>query len=820
VRPLLALLLFCVAVPVLAQSTPSLTLTVVDQTGAVIVAATVRLAPAGGAERTLATGDRGDVTFTGVAPGEARLSVESPGFLRHESAVTVRGTQTRREITMRIAGFEESLAVTDQRDQRGSATTTTLDADDLAGLPQDPDEFEAALSQLAGGDVVFRIDGFSGGRLPPREQIRQIRLRLNAFSAENHDSGHVIAEVITEPGTAWRGTINAGIRDEALNARNPFARTRLPDDFRRFTGTLSGPIVRGRTSLMATLDGTLSSDAQTIVAVVPGATVNDSVRRPSSRIEATAGIEQVFSRSQSLRLELQRRDERRSNLGVGDFALEERAYRRDAATNRLRATLQGVFGTSLLNQLRLEVRDESLSMRSAVDRPAIIVVDAFARGGAGMDADRDVLTFSLSDELDITAGDHSLRAGVLYERAGYDSRDQRNANGSFVFSSLDAFAAGRPNSYAQRLGDGRTAFAQQQLGFYVQDDARVTRNLSLSLGLRQEWQSNVGPRFNLMPRAAVTWNPFGWRTIVRAGYGRFTEWFSADLYDQALRVDGVTQRDLVVIAPGFPEPLTGAAAVVLPASVVQLATIETLPTIHQSGFSIQRDLTPAWQLQVSYFRQDGRNLPRSVNVNAENGSGVRPRPELGIVAQIEPTGRLAINRFTTGLTFRAPAGRGLLGVSYGISTAENSADSALALASSSQRPDADWGPAADDVRHRVFVLGNVTLPLGLRASATAQVQSGLPYTIVTGLDDNRDGVTNDRPDGVGRNDARGAWRADVGVKVSRQLGRRGELYAQGFNVLNRANFVGYGGNLQSPLFGRPVSASPARRVEFGLQVGF
>lgn len=307
---------------------------------------------------------------------------------------------------------------------------------------------------------------------------------------------------------------------------------------------------------------------------------------------------------------------------------------------------------------------------------------------------------------------------------------------------------------------------------------------------------------------------------MRAGYGRFTEWFSADLYDQALRVDGVTQRDLVVIDPGFPDALAGEAASVLPASVVQLAPVGTLPTIHQSGFSIQRDLTPAWQLQVSYFRQDGRHLPRSVNVNGEDASGARPWPERGVVAQIEPTGRLAVNRLTTGLTFRAPAGRGLAGVSYSIGTAENSADSALTLASDSRRPDADWGPAADDVRHRLFFLGNLTLPLGLRASATAQVQSGLPYTILTGRDDNRDGVTNDRPAGVGRNASRGAWRADVGVKVSRLLGRRGELYAQGFNVLNRANYSAYGGNLQSPFFGRPVSASPARRVEFGLQVGF
>jgi hypothetical protein len=139
----------------------------------------------------------------------------------------------------------------------------------------------------------------------------------------------------------------------------------------------------------------------------------------------------------------------------------------------------------------------------------------------------------------------------------------------------------------------------------------------------------------------------------------------------------------------------------------------------------------------------------------------------------------------------------------------------------------------------------------------SQAQSGLPYTIITGRDDNADGVTNDRPAGIGRNTARGAWRWDLNARISRGFGfggerteaagggatiqRRGgddgggpmmmmmersndrfrvDFYLQGYNLLNHVNYVNYSGNQLSPFFGLPTSAGPARRVEVGMQFAF
>ena len=83
---------------------------------------------------------------------------------------------------------------------------------------------EQMLEQMAGPGAVMRINGFRGGQLPPKSQIRQIRFRMNSYAAENHDAGGFGIDILTKPGTdAWRGMSSFGFRDESLNARNAFA---------------------------------------------------------------------------------------------------------------------------------------------------------------------------------------------------------------------------------------------------------------------------------------------------------------------------------------------------------------------------------------------------------------------------------------------------------------------------------------------------------------------------------------------------------------------------------------------------------------------
>lgn len=874
-----------------------LRVTVVDQTGAVLPTATVRVTPvpANAAAATAAPAsveagldDRGVASLQDLPIGSVQLYVESEGFAPVDRTITLRRGANTQTVALAVAGLLEQVTVTDTSatdDRRGNSQTVTLDEDDIAQLSDDPDELADQLSQMTGGaGATFMVDGFRGGRLPPRDQIRQIRFRMNSFSADNHDAGRVMVEIITKPGmNGWNGNANFGFRNDAMNARNAFSPTQTPEQLRRFSTGFRGPLVKGRTSLRVNVDGNRSFDSATILAQTPTNRISDVIRRPIDQTSVTVGVEHGLSNKQTLRLEFRNTDGSNRNQGVGNFSLPERAFTSDRAEQQLRVTLQSTIGRGALNQLHLQVNRQDNSQVADSSAPSIIVQDAFSSGGAGVSNSTLNKTWDLYDDFDFTVKKHAMRVGTWLSGGNFQQADARNANGTFTFGSLQAFLAGLPTTYTQRLGTANTNFSMYQLGVYWQDDFRVNRNLTMSLGVRQEMQSHLNDWFNVMPRFGFTWNPFGWKTALRGGYGIFHDWYDTNLYDQTLRVNGITQSDLLILNPGYPDPRAGAAPVVLPSGRVQASPDLRLPYVHQASIGAERTLFPNFQVQASLALQRGFDQLRSVNINAPDANGIRPEPTVGNVTQIESTGKSSSTRLTLGFNYRIPKYRLFINSNYTLASVKNYADNALALPANSLDPNAEWGPSAQDVRHRLNTMVNVPLPWALRASVQAQASSATPYTITTGRDDNHDGVTNDRPVGVGRNSARGDGRVELSFRLSRgfgfgtatgggpggrggaggggaaaaqgpgggggpviiqggpgggpggpggggpggffgggQVNRRYnvDFYLQAFNVLNTTNFQNFSGNLLSPFYGLPTSALQARRLEVGMQFRF
>src|SRR5204863_8426253 len=109
----------------------------------------------------------------------------------------------------------------------------------------------------AGANATFVIDGFTGGRIPPKDQIQEIRISNNPFSSEFSGIGYGRTEIITKAGTGEiHGNMNFEFRDASLNARDPFLVhtdgsefKRLPSQQRNFQTNFSGPIIRNKLSL-------------------------------------------------------------------------------------------------------------------------------------------------------------------------------------------------------------------------------------------------------------------------------------------------------------------------------------------------------------------------------------------------------------------------------------------------------------------------------------------------------------------------------------------------------------------------------------------
>ena len=659
----------------------------------------------------------------------------------------------------------------------------------------------------------------------------------------------------------WRGTTSFGFRDESLNASNAFAENAGPEQYRRFGLDLNGPLARGRTSFSFDTDGNLSYDSQTIVAALPDGNVSEQVRQPLDVVNATARVQHALTDQQTLLVEYQQRQDDRRNLGVGDFDLQSRAYSRNRESHRMRMSVTGLVAPKISNELKVQIGSGREKVTSSSSDPAIVVIDAFATGGAGQQMDRRVRELEIENNVDFAIGrGHAIRAGILVESGWYRTSGLRNGNGTFTFPSLEAFAAGLANSWTRRTGGAPIELAQHQAGVYVQDEITFGRQLSVSVGVRQELQNTLGSRLNIAPRAGFTWAPNKW--TFRGGWGVFNDWYDASLHEQTLLVDGVNQQDLVVLQPGYPDPFAGSEADVLPPGVIRVGGLG-MPWVSQASIGAER-MFGSLRLQTSYMMQRGYDQLRSVNANAARPEEARPDPLLGNVTAIESTGRMNVDRLHVGLNVMQPERRLFLNFNYTLSRTLNHSDSALQLPADSANPQAEWGPSSRDSRHRLFAMAGLGLPYGMRLMTMSIVSSAGPYTIATGFDANGDGVANDRPDGVGRNTERGAASWNVNARLSKAFafgppppdtdaprvrvrggprgGRRGgggggpmmrggppepgdgryriELYAQAYNVFNRANYTRFTGNLQSPFFGMPTSAAPPRRLEVGVRVGF
>ena len=864
---------FSVAVAQVVQGTgvgSSLRVTVLDPTEAALVIADVTIVDAGGAERTVHVDERGVALFENLNPGVYQVKAAAESFRPLTTPFTVRRGENRTTVRLALATIEQSITVEDKSaaDRRDNGFTQTLTQEQIDALPDDPDEMADELMRMAGPGAQIFVNGFRGGRLPPKDQIQQIRFHTNSFSAEYHEAGMIRVEVITKPGLGgWRGHTNFGFRDESLNATNAFATEKGPEQMRRYMINFQGPIAAGKTGLSISFDGNNSYESRTIVAQSPaGEPVNGLAVSPTNAMNFTARVEQQLNANGQLQAEYTRRDNDRSNLGVGDFDLPERAYAVENSTDIFRLRSTNVIGKKVFTETRFALIDSVLATDPASREPTIRVNDAFNAGGAGQMGERSARELEFAQNFDFTVGRrHSFRVGMLVEAGWWDSNQRTNAFGTYTFASLDAFNAGTPSTYTIRVGDPVVEYSQVRAGWFIQDDFRPSRNLQLSLGLRHELQTQVASRWNLAPRAAFTWNATRTATV-RGGYGIFYDWYDSAVYEQTIRVDGEHQVDVIVRNPTFPVLEGGGDR--LPASIIRSSALDQ-PIIHQASIGFEKPLAPWADFRTDYMMTRGFSTLRSVNVNAPV-DGLRPEPAYGNISEIQSSGERAMDRLTFALNARYMPRRILGMVMYQLASVRNYADSPTMLPADSTNPDADWGPAAQDVRHRLFFNFNTPLGRGVRMGLNAQGSSALPYNITTGYDTNGDSVFNDREPGVSRNSGRGAMQWTVNMRLNRSIGLGGvrsgppnmplpppppaqggamaqrvggggpggdggpqmvvmegantkyrlDLYVNVQNLLNRTNYNAFVGNQLSPFFGQATSAAPARRIEVGASISF
>jgi len=237
------------------QQTGSVEGSVKDQTGGVLNGAAVALTDSAGHSTASKTRTDGGYTFRGVTPGTYSVSATYPGLAQAGAVlVTVASGRATANVVMNIESQKQELNVTESAanqvstEPANNASALVLRQEDLDALPDDPDDLQADLQALAGpsagpgGSQIF-VDGFTGGRLPPKESIREIRINSNPFSAEYDKLGYGRIEIFTKPGSdKFHGQGYYGTSDGIWNSRNPFLSDNPPFRTQLFGGNVSGPL--------------------------------------------------------------------------------------------------------------------------------------------------------------------------------------------------------------------------------------------------------------------------------------------------------------------------------------------------------------------------------------------------------------------------------------------------------------------------------------------------------------------------------------------------------------------------------------------------
>jgi hypothetical protein len=813
-----------------------------DEFAAAIVGAEVTLVGPGRSKRTAVTTDTGEATFEGLPAGAYTATIESAGFEAkqiNDLRLTATGRLTR-TVELKISGFAAQVEVTPNAgtERLRESSTSLFTPEQIAALPDDPDELEDALRQIIGSDLELRIDGFDGVRLPPGMQIQEVRVVWDASA--NSGAGGPRVEVRTRPATnRWRSGLNVTFRDESLNARNAFAATRPVGQARDVGWTASGPLVKDKTGVSLWIDRSNTLDQLVVRAAAPGGLVSATAEQPGDRSSVWLRVNHTVDARQDFQVDLAHTRSSSSNLGIGGFDLPERAYAQDRAQDELHLAHHATIRGRMINNVRFQLRDSSSTSTSTTDARTIQVLDAFTSGGAQLEGGRHAREVQLEESLEFTIRErHEMSFGTAVNGGSYHGDESRNAAGTFTFASLDAYGAGLPTTYTARIGNPAFDYSLYRFNWHVQDNFNLRPGLVLNLGLRHDFQTHIDDWTNFAPRLGVGWTIPRTKTTLRVSTGMFYQGFTPALFEPTVVVNGQRQHDIIVVNPAFPDPFAGGAvASTLPAAITRARPDLVLPSSRRVSFGVVQPI--AWAtLRATYARRNGSHQFRSIDANAPV-DGVRPDPTVSTVTELESTGRSFNESLDLRVSIRRPQRHFSTSLSYTLARAMNDTDGPFVLPPDSADLSGEWGPSRQDIRHRFSTWVATDLWANLKISGSLRAQSAAPYTITTGFDANGDGIANERPSGVGRNSVRGASSTNLDLTLTwgRWFGQhateeppavpdpanaivRFEIFARATNVLNTVNPLGFSGVLTSPFFGRPTSAAAARRIVLGTRLWF
>jgi len=792
----------------------------------------------------------GTFGFDDLLPGDYVLKAEANGFEPYEETLTIDSRETKPfRIRLKVRSVKAQVTVTlddEEEVNTSDSNTTSLRISDnvLAALPTDAEDIQPLLdrfilpgTQGAEGATVL-VDGIEVGQIDvPAAAISRIRINRNPYSAAFQSPGTGRVEISTRRGhrSYYEGSLAIYARNSLFDARNAFAKSAPDSDRRLVQAKLGGPLPGRRLSFYIAAERLMDNDTAVVDAVTLSGPFMENVPTRERRYRTFTRVQWWPTDLHTVFVTYDFKDRFRQNDKVGGFNLPEQGIRSSDYGHKVALKDSALLSGNTRNELLFTFQKEDQRAGSPAAAPAIVVKEAFTGGPSQSFSGEKRQTVDAEDTVTRVRGMHSFVLGARFRTVFIDSIDASNFGGTFEFSSLSLFEAGKPYVFRLSQGDPKVAFPVRSSSGFVQDDIRVSHALNLTFGLRHSWQSITDDRNDIAPRFAFAFAPGQKpKTVWRGGAGIFYDDLPRAARRRSLLFDGVRLRDLVISNPSFPNPfLSGNVTSLLP-SVTRVAADIRSPYLLQTTIGIERELRDRNSLSVEYMFVRGANLFRSRNTNAPlPGTMLRPDPNLLNINQIESTAFLRTHALTA--SFNGRLGKFSRSIAkYTFSKNTDDTSGTFSLPADNYNLRAEAGPSDFDRRHRFNLMEVLELGRGFQLGTMFSTASGAPFNISTGFDQNGDTLANDRPPGITRNTGRGPaiMQLDLRIKkifllsrLSNDDTRRGKHHVlqftlDAFNVTNHTNVTHMVGVLSSPFFGHANSADMARRFQVALNYEF
>ena len=723
---LCALFLFAPAAAPQSSTSADLEGTLTDQAGAAIPSATVVVINREtGVERRGESNALGRYRVAALPASEYDLRITKDGFavVERRGLILQVGQVATVDVALPLASQTQEITITEAAPmvETGRASVgAVVNRNDIDNLPINGRTF-LDFSRTVAGVTAQQTSGqgsglsFNGQRgrsnnlsvdgadnngslngntrlMMSQEAVREFQVVTNQFAPEFGNAGGGLVNVVSRSGgNDYHGNAFLFARDEALDGRNAFVTDaeKPPFNRRNLGATLGGPIVRNRTFFFASVEYikrnesdvvTLSDDTvraiNTVLAArpIPNGGVKSVANGtfPVGRINTVTSLklDHTLSSADSLSFRYIFGQERESNAGgvaIGGTTDVSGGGGQRTRDQSFLVSWNHIFSPTLLSETRFQFAPRNLTQYANDPIGPRVTISGVGNFGRNvnfpvlLDESRYQWQHSLSKQL----GRHYFKFGADINYLRAHTSFPVNFAGTFTFSNLADFAAGRVNQFTQGFGNPEIRLPETSLGFYVQDVFKLNEKLTLTYGLRYDYDMqpqnvkrdrtnpieaplqdgvNRDPN-NIAPRIGINFNPDGkGRTSIRAGYGVF--------YDKIFLLvarNALISRQTLTLASApatarlplgaYPPSEKFPEGFALPKPSLNIADSNlVIPYAQQGNFGVEHSLSRNWVVGATYVVVRGVKLLRSQNINlgppvimtAENGPSLgvaRPNPQ-------------------------------------------------------------------------------------------------------------------------------------------------------------------------------------------------